>query len=536
LISLCLSAGVCSNEVLVPKVTKAVLGKNVTLSCRVEVDTNLSLTQSSWERILPKGMVTLAVFNPQFGMSIAEEYSDRIHFVRPSVEDASIVLQGVSFADIGSYTCKVVTFPLGNTQASTSLDVMVEPKVYVSPGPAPLVDGDKDSLVATCTAERARPAAEVFWESELLGRSEEIIQNETDGTTTTHVKYIWTPTSHALGHTLTCVVRHPALDMEFRVPYLLNVQLGEEPHEVEILFQYVAPDVMVVGQDGVWYVGQQNARLDCRANANPLPHLFLWTRVDMQMPVGVRTANGSLVFTRPLQKNNSGTYRCEVQNTVGLRSQDVHIRIREPPPTTTIPTTTSRAVVLDSSGTSPTQRRAHFTSPTLASTADGTVGTVVGGALGGILLLALLLGLGVLCYMRQRRTFRGDYYTKQYMGPSDMQKESQLDVLQPQELHDVFGDDSGKGSQDLKPKPEGDLIYPDYTKDEGSWGDSLQRSCPYYSDSHSHNINPSGPPVQGPTLNNGTPYLQDSCYDNGTDCDYVSHTDGSVISRREWYV
>lgn len=118
------SAGVCSNEVLVPERIRAVLGKNVTLSCRVEVGANLSLTQSSWERLLPSGMATLAVFNPQFGISIAEEYSNRIHFVRPSVEDASIVLQGVGFADIGSYTCKVVTFPLGNTQASTIVDIM----------------------------------------------------------------------------------------------------------------------------------------------------------------------------------------------------------------------------------------------------------------------------------------------------------------------------------------------------------------------------------------------------------------------------
>ncbi|XP_017578591.1 nectin-3-like protein isoform X2 [Pygocentrus nattereri] len=515
---------VCSNEVLVPENIRAVLGKNVTLSCRVEVGANLSLTQSSWERRLPTGMATLAVFNPQFGTSIAEEYRNRIHFVRPSVEDASIVLQGVGFEDIGSYTCKVVTFPLGNTQASTVMDVLVEPKVYMSASSSPLVDGDVDSVVATCTAERARPPAEILWVSDLSGRSEEIVQVEPDGATTTHVHYIWSPSSRALGHTLTCVVRHPALDMEFRAPYVLNVQF--------------APDVMVVGQDEVWYVGQENARLDCRANANPLPHLFLWTRVDMQMPAGVQTANGSLVFTRPLQRNDSGTYRCEVQNDVGLRSQDVQIRIREPPPTTSVPTTTtSEAVVLGSSSTSATQRHAHFTSPTLASVADGTVGTVVGGAVGGVLLLALLLGLGALCYMRQRRTFRGDYYTKQYMGPSDMQKESQLDVLQPHELHNVFGDDSGKGSQDLKPKPEGDVIYPDYTKDEGSWDDSLQRSCSYYSDHHAHhNVNPSGPPVHGPTLNNGTPYLQDSCFDNGTDCDYVSHTDGSVISRREWYV
>ncbi|XP_072547451.1 nectin-3-like protein [Salminus brasiliensis] len=515
--------GVCSNEVLVPERISAVLGKNVTLSCRVEVGSNLSLTQSSWERHLPSGRTTLAVFNPDFGISIVEEYKSRVHFVRPSVEDASIVLQGVSFADVGSYTCKVVTFPLGNTQASTVVDVMVEPKVYVSAGSAPLVDGDVDSEVATCAAERARPPAEVFWESELFGRSEKVDQNEPNGTTTTQVRYIWAPTSQALGHTLTCVVRHPALAMEFRIPYVLDVQF--------------APDVMVVGQDEVWYVGQENARLDCRANANPFPHLFLWTRVDMHMPAGVEAANGSLVFTRPLQRNDSGTYRCEVLNDVGRRSRDVHIWIREPPPTTAIPTTTSAAVALGSSGTSPTQRRAQFTSPTLASPSDSTLGTVVGGAVGGILLLALLLGLGALCYLRQRRTFRGDYYTKQYLGPSDMQKESQLDVLQPHELHDVYGGDSGKGSQDLKPKPEGDVIYPDYTKDEGGWGDSLQRGCTYYSDQHSHHsVNPSGPPVHGPTLNNGTPYLQDSCYDNGTDCDYVSHTDGSVISRREWYV
>ncbi|XP_049322885.1 nectin-3-like protein [Astyanax mexicanus] len=518
-------SGVCSNEVLVPDRVSAVLGKNVTLSCRVEVGTNLSLTQSSWERQSPTGTTTLAVFNPQFGTSVVEAYENRVQFVRPSAEDASIVLQGVSFADIGSYTCKVATFPLGNSQASTVLDVMVEPKVYVSAGSGPLVDGDVDSVVATCTAERARPPAEVFWESDLFGRSEKIDQDEPNGTTTTQVRYIWAPTSHAFGLTLTCVVRHPALDMEFRIPYVLDVQF--------------APDVMVVGQDEVWYVGQENVRLDCRANANPYPHLFLWTRVDTLMPAGVEAANGSLVFTRPLRRNDSGTYRCEVQNDVGLRSQDVHIWIREPPPTTATPTsaTTSAAVALGSSGTSPTQRHAQFTSPTLASLADGSVGTIVGGAVGGVLLLAMLLGLGVLCYLRQRRTFRGDYYTKQYLGPSDMQKESQLDVIQPHELMDVYGGDSGKGSQDLKPKPDGDFIYPDYTKDEGSWGDSLRRGCTYYSDSQSNRgVNPSGPPVSGPTLNNGAPFLQDGCYDNGTDCEYVAHTDGSVISRREWYV
>lgn len=121
---MCLTAGVCRSEVVVPEHVQVVLGKNATLSCRVDVGANLSLTQSSWERSLPVGSVTVAVYNPQFGISISEEYRNRVHFLNPSVEDASIMLEGVGFADIGSYICKVVTFPLGNSQASTVVDIM----------------------------------------------------------------------------------------------------------------------------------------------------------------------------------------------------------------------------------------------------------------------------------------------------------------------------------------------------------------------------------------------------------------------------
>lgn len=119
-----LSADVSSNQVVVPETVSAVLGKNITLGCRIEVGSNLSLTQSSWERRLPSGTITLAVFNPQFGISISQEYAKRVSFLSPSVHDATIVLQGVGFADIGSYTCKVATFPLGNTQASTTVNIL----------------------------------------------------------------------------------------------------------------------------------------------------------------------------------------------------------------------------------------------------------------------------------------------------------------------------------------------------------------------------------------------------------------------------
>ena len=107
---------------IVPDKVNAVLGKNITLGCRIEVGSNL--TQSSWERHLRSGPITIAVYNPEFGISVSREYANRVSFLSPSVHDATIILEGVGFADIGSYTCKVSTFPLGNTQASTTVNVL----------------------------------------------------------------------------------------------------------------------------------------------------------------------------------------------------------------------------------------------------------------------------------------------------------------------------------------------------------------------------------------------------------------------------
>ncbi|XP_069002845.1 nectin-3-like protein isoform X2 [Embiotoca jacksoni] len=312
---LCSITAVWCSQVVVPQRVSAVLGKNVTLECRVEVGTNLTLTQSSWERRLPSGSVTVAVYNPEFGTSIPPEFINRLYFRSPSFHDATIVLENVGFSDVGIYTCKVATFPLGNTQASTTVNVIVEPKVYVSAGSTALIDGANETVVATCIAERARPPAEVSWESNLFGQSEVQLFDEVNGTTSTQVRYIWQPTRHVQGHMLTCVVRHPALQNDFRISYELNVQF--------------APDISVVGYDGDWYVGRENVQMMCKANSNPPAHHFRWIRLDSEMPEGVEIINSTLNFLRPLQRNDSGVYRCEVANDINLRSRDVRILIQD---------------------------------------------------------------------------------------------------------------------------------------------------------------------------------------------------------------
>ncbi|XP_064208906.1 nectin-3-like protein [Anguilla rostrata] len=553
------ATGVLCSQVLVPPRVDAVLGKNITLGCTVQVESNLSLTQSSWERRRGAATVTVAVYNPQFGISVAPEYEGRLSFRSPSARDATVSLRDVRFSDSGVYICKVATFPLGNTQASATVSVMVEPKVYVSAGSVPLLDGGNATLVATCTAERARPAAEVLWETGLSGRSEARVREEPNGTSTTQVRYTWQPSRHAHGHALTCVVRHPALQSDFRIPYLLNVQS--------------APDIVLEGYHGDWFVGQENVQLQCRANANPPPRHFTWTRLDGEIPEGVEVVNSTLVFGRPLLGNDSGVYRCEVGNDIGLRTRDLDVRIQEPPSTTTSPPTTPAPVPTTAAARStdlPTKRRAPFTSPTLAPLPAGSLGAVVGGAVGGALFLLLLLVLGGACYRKQHQTFRGDYYTKQYLGPSDMQKDSRPPGGAPQhpyELQEV------KGDPDVKPKPaDDDVIVRD--KDREEWGDTRrsQRDGLYHHGNHNHgNHNHHSPhhhgnhnhhhhhhhsphhhgnhvphhsphhPARGPPMynNHHAPYLpptDDCCYDNSPDSDLVSHVDGSVISRREWYV
>ncbi|XP_064500195.1 nectin-3 isoform X4 [Pseudopipra pipra] len=306
--------GALAGPVVDPHVT-AVWGKKVALKCIIDV--NETITQVSWEKIYGKTSQTIAVHHPEYGISVQGEYQGRVTFKNNSLTDATIILKNVSFSDEGEYICKAVTFPLGNTQSSTTVTVLVEPVVSLTKGPNPLIDGANWTLAATCTAATGKPAAQIDWEGDLGKNETTPITPFPNETVTVVSRYVIKPTRFARGRHITCVVRHPALEKEIRYPYVLDIQY--------------APEVSVTGYDGNWFIGRGNVQLKCNADANPLPMEFMWTRLDGQWPEGLLSVNNTLQFSSPLTYNYTGTYICKVTNSLGQRSDQKTVYILDVP-------------------------------------------------------------------------------------------------------------------------------------------------------------------------------------------------------------
>ncbi|XP_053161619.1 nectin-3 isoform X5 [Hemicordylus capensis] len=305
--------GALAGPIVDPRV-RAVWGKDVTLKCIIDI--NETLTQITWEKIHGKSAQTIAVHHPEYGFSVQGEYQGRVSFKNHSLTDASIILSNVTFSDSGEYVCKAVTFPLGNSQSSTTVVVLVEPVVSLTKGPNTLIDGANQTVAAICTAATGKPAAEVVWEGD-LGEMESTSISYPNETVTVESQYKLVPTRFARGRLITCVVRHPALEKEIKMPYVLDIQYS--------------PEVTVTGYDGNWYIGRENVLLRCNADANPLPMEFTWSRLDGQWPEGLQPLNNTLHFNSPLSYNYTGTYVCKVANSLGQRSDQKTIYILDVP-------------------------------------------------------------------------------------------------------------------------------------------------------------------------------------------------------------
>lgn len=219
-----------------------------------------------------------------------------------------------------------------------------------------------------------------------------------------------------------------------------------------------------------------------------------------------------------------------------------------------MPSTITAPVLTGSASSTFVDEKGHvlLSSPTLEALPESNLGSIVGGAVGGALFLLLLLSLVGVCYLRKQQTLHGNYYTKQYLGPNDLQK-----APTQHELHPTKAGSSSKHQDhdreewgECHLKQERDRRHHSNYNGEDYPANGYTRAM-RESSQHSQQQNhhrehtqyssprqargaryPHSPKPQG----NCAPYMSDNRYDSGPEGDYVSHTDGSVISRREWYV
>lgn len=220
----------------------------------------------------------------------------------------------------------------------------------------------------------------------------------------------------------------------------------------------------------------------------------------------------------------------------------------------TMPSTITTPVLIGSTSSTLVDEKGHvlLSSPTLEALSESNLGSIVGGAVGGALFLLLLLSLVGVCYLRKQQTLHGNYYSKQYLGHNDLQKAPTQHELHPTKVggssqhqdHDreEWGDCQLKQERDRR-------LHSNYSGEEypsngftramresshHNHQQNQQREHAQYSSPRQarHARFPHSPKPQG----NCSPYMSDDCYDSGPEGDYVSHRDGSLISRREWYV
>ncbi|KAI4889921.1 hypothetical protein NFI96_019370 [Prochilodus magdalenae] len=401
----------------------------------------------------------------------------------PSLEDTTIVFNNLRLSDEAAYICEYTTFPAGNRENMVNLTVYARPVTQMTlTTPTIIARGQKRKMtVATCLSANGKPPSVIKWDTKLKGEATFQETRNPNGTVTVRSNYVVIPSRETHRQKLTCVVTYRT--ERFTDSVILNVQYE--------------PEVKIEGFDGNWYLNRQDVKLTCDADANPAVTVYQWKLLNGSLPKNVEIKNNTLFFKGPVTYELGGTYVCDATNSIGTRSGLVEVNVTEfpihpPPDGHEIPQEQSSS------------------------------GAAIGGAVGGV---ALLVGGAALLFFflrRRQRTFKGDYSTKKHVFGNGYSKAGGLPAHPPAPKSLQYPDDSDDekkpaqigggpggfeaGERDFDGNSE-DLKRPYFTVDEGESRDYDERTLAFQ-------------------------------YEPETEIadDMVSQTDGSVISKKEWYV
>ncbi|MGH0149725.1 UNVERIFIED_CONTAM: hypothetical protein FKN15_015891 [Acipenser sinensis] len=528
------------------------VGSEVVLSCTFSnTNPKVKITQVTWQKLLNGTKQNVAIANPTMGVSVLPPYKDRVTFRNPAVgystpslEDATIRLSGLRLSDEAAYICEYATFPAGNRENQLNLTVLAKPSnqmTLTSPTITAQAGQTSKKVVATCVSSNGKPPSVITWETKLKGEATFQEMHNPNGTVTVRSNYLVVPSREIHRQQLTCIV---------------NYQSENTTNSLTLNVLY-EPEVTIEGFDGNWYLNRQDVKLTCKSDANPPVTVYQWKLLNGTMPVNVEVLNSTLFFKGPVTSDLAGTYVCEAANVIGTRSGlvEVNVTVKCNPLAVSLrcrlngtmpvnvevlnstlffkgPVTSDLAGTYVCEAANVIGTRSGLVEVNVTEFpnipggprippdehSSGSMAAVIGGVVGGVILLGLAAVLLFVFLRRRQRTFKGDYNTKKHVFGNGYSKAAGLPPHppMPQSLHYPDDSDDEKkpagisglgGEQDFDPDSE-DLKRPYFTVDEG--------------ESHED--------FDGRTLSfqyDPEPEIAD---------DMVSQNDGSVISKKEWYV
>ncbi|KAJ8266622.1 hypothetical protein GJAV_G00132630 [Gymnothorax javanicus] len=466
------------------------VGSQVELRCLfVNSNPPVKISQVTWQKYLNGTKQNVAIANPSLGVSVLPLFKDRVSFKQPAVryrppslEDTTITFSNLRLSDEAAYICEYTTFPAGNRENMVNLTVLVRPMIVMTLSAPTIVarSSNHKMTVASCLASNGKPPSTITWDTRLKGESSNLETLNENGTVTVVSNYVVVPSRATHKQKLTCIVTYR----------------NERITDSVILNVLYEPEVTVDGFDGNWYLNRQDVQLICKADANPPVTVYQWKLLNGTMPSNAEIRNNTLFFKGPVRNDVAGTYVCDATNSIGTRSGLVEVNVTEFPN-------------FHPSGGHEIPQEQHSS------------GAAIGGAVGGVVLLAVAGALLFIFLRRRQRTFKGDYSTKKHVFGNGYSKAGGLPAHPPIPKNLQYPEDS---DDEKKPAQIGgpggfegsdrdfdteadDLKRPYFTVDEGESREYDERTLAFQYDPE--------------------PEMAD---------DMVSQTDGSVISKKEWYV
>ncbi|XP_018620319.1 nectin-1 isoform X1 [Scleropages formosus] len=465
------------------------VGSQVELRCQfVNSNPPVKISQVTWQKFLNGTKQNVAIANPTMGVSVLPPFKDRVAFKHPAVrhrtpslEDTTITFSNLRLSDEAAYICEYTTFPAGNRENMVNLTVFAQPATRLTlTTPIIVARPQKRRMtVATCVSANGKPPSVITWDTRLKGEATFQETRNANGTVTVRSNYMLVPSRETHKQKLTCTVTYRKERITESV--VLNVQYE--------------PEVVIEGFDGNWYLNRQDVQLTCKADANPPVTVYQWKLLNGSLP-NVEIRNNSLFFKGPVTYDLAGTYVCDATNSIGTRSGQVEVNVTEYPNN---PPPGGRENPRDQQGP----------------------GAAIGGAVGGVVLLGVAAALLFVFLRRRQHTFKGDYSTKKHVFGNGYSKAGSAPAHPPLPTSLQYPDDSddekkpaqmgGSGSFEGGDRAFGndaeDLKRPYFTVEEGESREYDERTLAFQYDPE--------------------PEIAD---------DMVSQTDGSVISKKEWYV